>query len=33
MSEFEKRMLSNNSIDGTQLWKEPDGGMQMSGGR
>lgn len=30
MSEFEKKMLSNNSIDGTQSWKEPDGGMQMA---
>lgn len=23
-------MLSNNRIGGTQLWKEPEGGMQMT---
>ena len=30
MSQFGEKMLSNNSISGTQLWEEPERGMQMA---
>ena len=30
MSQFGEKMLSNNSIGGTQLWKEPESGRQMA---